>query len=219
MNYYHLGGAILWLWLSLVGCRLIEPQTRQPNTPATDATETSSASSTITETTDRLSSEATVSTMVAQFHRDPNNPNLLRDYDPTAPIPATGQTTIRGSIRNLNTNRMIAECPADSAPYAYAESTNHRVQICSAEFDPWLPKYFMGQSKDGSSDIRITNEELESAQQLVFNNGDRTYALSGSRDRAGDTNVYLEIRNPDGTTYAEALLYFYEQTDRPVPET
>lgn len=209
MNYYHLGSVLLFLLLSLSSCGLVDPHTTQPNSSATEVPLT---------TTDRSSNEAMASDMVAQFHRDPNNPNLLRDVDPTAPIPATGQVTIRGSIRNLDTNRMISECPADSAPYAYAESTNHRVQICSAEFDPWLPKYFMGQPKNGSGEIRATNDNPDTAQQLVFNNGDRTYALSRSRDRSGDANMYLEIRNPDGTTYAEALLYFYEQIDRPVPQ-
>jgi hypothetical protein len=76
----------------------------------------------------------------------------------------------------------------------------------------------MGQPKNGSGEIRATNDNPDTAQQLVFNNGDRTYALSRSRDRSGDANMYLEIRNPDGTTYAEALLYFYEQIDRPVPQ-
>lgn len=144
-------------------------------------------------------------------------PELVRDYAPEAALPATGQVTIRGDIRNLDDSRLIADCPADSAPYAFAESSNYLIQICSAEYDPWLPKYYIGRAKVGGDELRITNAQPETASQLVFRNGDYTYALYRDSARPASTNAYLEVYTPDGQAYAEALLYFYERIDRPVP--
>ena len=141
-------------------------------------------------------------------------PTIQRDYAPTSPLPSTGQVTLRGNIRNMETDRLIAECPPDSAPYAFAESTNYIVQICSAEYDPWMPKYYLGHAKADGTEIWLTNEEHETARQLIFENSDYTYVLYRDTN-PNETNAYLEVHTPDGTVYAEALLYFYERTDRP----
>jgi len=106
---------------------------------------------------------------------------------------------------------MIAECPTDSAPYAFAESTHYLIQICSAEFDPWMPKYYMSQAKDGSSTLELTNPNPDTARQLVFPNDDYTYVLARDRAQPEQTNAYLEVHNPDGSVQSEALIYFYEQ--------
>jgi hypothetical protein len=52
---------------------------------------------------------------------------------------------------------------------------------------------------------------------IPFSDGDRTYSLAPAAERSADTNLYLEIRNGDGSRQAEALLYFYEQSGQPVP--
>lgn len=152
---------------------------------------------------------------VSQLQPDPNTPNLLRDYAPNAPIPATGQVTIRGDVRQLDLDRLIADCPADSAPYALAESTGYFIQICSAEYDPWLPKYYIGQAKDGSGELRLTNDNPDTARQLIFPNDGYTYTLYRDSARPDQTNAYLEVGTPDGKIYAEALFYLYERLDRP----
>lgn len=152
---------------------------------------------------------------VSQLQPDPDNPNLLRDYGPTTPIPATGQVTIRGDVRQLDLDRLIADCPADSAPYAFAESTGYFIQICSAEYDPWLPKYYIGQAKDGSGELRLTNDNPDTARQLIFPNDGYTYTLYRDSARPNQTNAYLEVGTPEGKTYAEALFYLYERLDRP----
>ena len=133
-----------------------------------------------------------------------------QDYAPTMPLPETGRVTIRDHIQNLDANRLITECPADSAPYAFAESTHYRVQICSAEYDPWMPKYYMGQAKDGSGELRITSSDPAEARQLIFKSEGYTYILYRDAARPEQVNAYLQVFTPNGDSYAEALLYFYE---------
>lgn len=146
-----------------------------------------------------------------------NPPDLERDYAPDAPISATGQVTIRGDIRNLEDSRLIADCPTDTAAYAFAESTNYFIQICSAEYDPWLPKYYIGRAREGGGELRLTNDDPETASQLIFKNGPYAYILYRDSARLDATNAYLEVYTPDGQGFAEALLYFYERVDRPTP--
>jgi hypothetical protein len=135
---------------------------------------------------------------------------IQQDYEATTPLPSTGAVTIRQSIRDLDPDQLIAECPPDSAPYALAESTNYRVQICSQEYDPWLPKYYIGQAKDGSGELRITSSNPDAARQLTFQQGGYTYIIDRDGARPEVTNAYLEIYTPSGDNYAEALLYLYE---------
>lgn len=140
--------------------------------------------------------------------------NLQRNIESTAPLSSTGQITMRDSILNLDLDRLIADCPADSAPYAFAESSYHFVQICSAEYDPWLPKYYLGHNKADGNELWLTNEHDDTARQLIFENGEYTYILK--RDFGStETNAYLEVHHPDGHIEAEALLYLYERSDRP----
>lgn len=138
------------------------------------------------------------------------DPSIQKDYAATVPLPSTGRVTIRDSIRNLDLSQLIAECPADSAPYAFAESTNYRVQICSQEYDPWLPKYYIGQAKDGSGELRITSSDLDEARQLIFRHEGYTYIIYRDGARPEQVNAYLEVYTPNGENYAEALLYLYE---------
>jgi hypothetical protein len=135
---------------------------------------------------------------------------VQRDYDFRTPLPSTGQVTIRGSIRTIQLDQLIADCPTDSAPYALAESTNYRVQVCSEEYDPWLPKYYIGQAKDGSGELRITSTDVNAARQLIFENAGYTYVIYRDGARPNQINAYLEVYSPSGQGYAEALWYLYE---------
>lgn len=146
---------------------------------------------------------------------------LHQDYGPATPLPATGQVTIRSDIRNLDPNQLIAPCPSDSSPYAFAESTNYRVQICSAEYDPWQPKYYIGQAKQGNEELKITSTDPAAARQLIFNHAGYTYVLyrdGRTRTASGAANAYLQIFTPSGEGYAEALLYFYETSPLRMPQ-
>lgn len=135
---------------------------------------------------------------------------LQQDYASSQPIAATGQVTQRYGIQALDPAQLIADCPTDSAPYAFAESTNYRVQICSQEFDPWLPKYYIGQAKDGSGDLRITSANPDEARQLIFKAEGYTYVLYRDSARPEQNNAYLEVYTPNGDGYAEALWRLYE---------
>jgi hypothetical protein len=147
---------------------------------------------------------------------DPDNPNLLRDYDPMTPLPETGRVTLRADIASLNSDRLITDCPTDTALYAFAESSNYRVQICSQEYDPWMPKYYIGRAKDGGDELRLVNKDAYEARQLLFYNGDYRYNLYRDGARPEQMNAYLEIYSPDDRkTYAEALVYLYEKSGRP----
>lgn len=150
-----------------------------------------------------------------QFRPDPDNPNMLRDYGFNEPIAQTGKVTVRGDIRPISSDRLITPCPRDSAPYALAESTNYRVQICSAEYDPWLPKYYIGRAKDGNGELRITSTNANEARQLIFRNAGYSYILYRDSARPQLSNAYLEVYTPSGRGYGEALFYIYERLDRP----
>ena len=142
----------------------------------------------------------------------------LAPSSPAPPSSSASQVTIRADIRSLETDRLIAACPTDSAPYAFAESRDHQVQICSQEYDPWLPKYYIGQAKGqvqdqaqtGQSLLRITSSSPEEARQLIFRNAGYTYSLHRGGIRPEQRNAYLQISTPDGKQYQEVLLYLYE---------
>lgn len=213
MNARRFGG--LLLLLSAIGCAPVSP----PQTPASlEPSQPSAAEAPASPTPAEPSLAPSPSAPAASspLSQAEATPAIQRDFAPTTPLPETGQVTARGSIRDLEADRMIAQCPADSAPFAFAESTNYLVQICSAEYDPWLPKYYMSRAKDGSGTIELTNDNPDTARQLIFTNGDYTYALDRDGDRPAQTNAYLEVQTPDGITHAEALLYFYEQSAAPV---
>jgi hypothetical protein len=212
MNYHRLLGTILLL--GLLGC---SPESNSPQAlsespaPASSpqpavqsAVSASEVSSPLPETSPASSPSATAA-----------DSSMQRDYDFSTPIPSTGKVTVRDSIRNLDTSRLITNCPSDSAPYAFAESTHYRIQVCSQEYDPWLPKYYIGQAKDGSGEMHLTSTNLDQARQLIFKNGDYTYIIYRDGTRPETTNAYLEVYAPDGKNSAEALWYLYEASARP----
>ncbi len=137
-------------------------------------------------------------------------PEMKRDYGVTTPIATTGKVTVRDRIRFVDSDKLMTACPTDTAPYALAESTHYRVQICSEEYDPQLPKYYIGQDKDGGGELRITSSNLNEARQLIFKNGDYTYILYRDGAKPDQSNAYLEVYMPNGKSYAEALFYLYE---------
>ena len=136
-------------------------------------------------------------------------PEMERDYGLTTPIATTGTVTVRDRIRFVDSDKLLTACPTDTAPYALAESTHYRVQICSEEYDPQLPKYYIGQEK-GGGELRITSSNLNEARQLTFKNGDYTYILYRDGVKPDKSNAYLEVYMPNGKSYAEALFYLYE---------
>jgi len=125
--------------------------------------------------------------------------------------PATpSKVTMRADIRTLDRSRLIADCPTDSGPYAFAESAHYQIQICSQEYDPWLPKYYIGQSKADHSRLQITSTNPDEARQLIFKNAGYTYILYRDSARPEQSNAYLQVYSPNGDQYSEALLYLYE---------
>jgi hypothetical protein len=149
------------------------------------------------------------------FQADPDRPNYFTDYRFDVPLPATGKVTIRADIASFSAP-LVTDCPTDTTLYAFAESTNYRVQICSQEYDPSVPKYYIGRDRTGGSELRLINENVNEARQLIFNNGDYSYTLYRDGARPEQMNAYLEVRSAsDGKTYAEALLYLYEKNYRP----
>lgn len=123
--------------------------------------------------------------------------------------------TIRDRIQTINPTRLFANCPTNSVPYAFAESTNYLVQICSTEDDPSLPKYYFGRAKNGKGNLKIVNENADDAAQLIFKNSGYTYSIYRDGSDPESFNAYLEVTQPNGKTYAEALLYLYEQSAQP----
>ncbi|QIR35518.1 hypothetical protein HCG51_01290 [Tolypothrix sp. PCC 7910] len=148
----------------------------------------------------------------AKFKPDPDNPNYLRDYGFSTPLPQTGKVTIRQPIQKFKKNRMFKACPANSNLYAYVESTNYQVEICTKENNPRLPKYYFSRAKNGKSSLTIISNDEDDASQLIFKNNGYTYSIY--RDGGGPDNLYnayLEVTRPDGKTFGEALLYLYEK--------
>lgn len=186
--------------LSLAGCGL----TNVRSSPSATVSPSTISSSNSVEASDQAN-------LQQQFQR-PVEQGESRDYEPTTPLPDTGKVTVRNDIRNLDPDRLITDCPADSAPYAFAESTHYRVQICSQEYDPWQPKYYLGQAKDGSGELRITSSDPAEARQLIFESDGYTYILDRDAARLEQANAYLQVFTPTGDSYSEALLYLYEAT-------
>lgn len=147
----------------------------------------------------------------SRFRPDPDYPNVLRDYGWTTRLPKTGKVTIRGNIKQLNSNRLFTRCPANTVVVAFAESTNYLTQICSKEYDLSLPKYYFGRDKKSGSSLKIVNNDADEANQLIFHNRGYTYLIYADGSRPEGSNAYLEVTQPNGKTYAEALLYLYDR--------
>jgi hypothetical protein len=203
---------VIWIGLILTGCGLSRVQPQPPIAEATPHQVEQPVKQPVGDQNTRA--PLPLSQSISQGDAAADN-RLQQDYEPTTPLPETGRLTIRDHIRNLDPARLITNCPTDSAPYAFAESTNYRVQICSGEYDPWLPKYYLGQAKDGSGEIHITNSNGAEAQQLIFKSAGYTYVLYRDAAQSEQVNAYLQVFTPNGEGYAEALLYFYEVSDAP----
>ncbi len=188
---------ILPLLLSLLGCGA-ESQAQSSASPAPTAELKPSELNTELNTADLPDAQPDT------------QPEIQQDYAPTQPLPSTGKVTIRADIRSLALERLIADCPTDSSPYAFAESSNYQVQICSAEYDPWQPKYYIGQSKANATRLEITSTDPDAARQLIFKHADYTYIIYRDSARPELNNAYLEIYPLSGAASAEALLYLYE---------
>lgn len=197
------------VWLSLLlGCVGCSAPSLSQSSLAPDAGKPQNAISHTTQVS--MLAQTTTAEPIAA-----DRSTIQQDYAATAPLPSTGQVTVRNHIRNLDPSRLIVDCPADSAPYAFAESTNFEVQICSEEYDPWQPKYYISQAKDRSSGLRITSSNPEEARQLIFRNEGYTYVIYRDGARPNQQNAYLEVYTPDGDNFAEALLYLYEAGPAP----
>ena len=148
----------------------------------------------------------------AKFKPDSDNPNYLRDYNFSTPLPQTGKVTIRRSLREFKQNRMFKACPANSELYAFAESTNYQVEICTKEHTLKQPKYYLSRAKNGSSSLTIKSNDEDAAYQLIFQNNGYTYSIyrDGGSSK-NPINAYLEVTRPDGKTFGEALIYLYER--------
>ncbi|MBW4445757.1 MAG: hypothetical protein KME38_02470 [Spirirestis rafaelensis WJT71-NPBG6] len=148
----------------------------------------------------------------AKFKPDSDNPNYLRDYNFSTPLPQTGKVTIRRALREFKQNRMFKACPANSELYAFAESTNYQVEICTKEHTLKQPKYYFSRAKNGSSSLTIKSNDEDAAYQLIFQNNGYTYSIyrDGGSSK-NPINAYLEVTRPDGKTFVEALIYLYER--------
>lgn len=149
----------------------------------------------------------------SRFHPDSPRSNVFRDYGWTTPLPETGKVTIRRNLTDLSSNQVFKPCPAYSALYAFAESTNYQVEVCTKEHTLNVPKYYFGQAKDGSGKLTIVNENQDEASQLIFKNNGYTYDIFRDGAKPEQINAYLEVKQPDNKIYAEALLYLYEKLD------
>jgi hypothetical protein len=198
------------IWLVLVGCAgCSSPILSQNSAPVS----TSSPSSHPSQATARANSSLLDSSSAqtsASVPKAAESAEIRRDYEFKTPLPATGRVTIRSHIRSLDASRLIADCPKNSLPYAFAESSNYQVQICSAENDREQPKYFILRAKNGGNVQRITSADAEAARQLIFRHQDHTYVIYRDGAVPEKLNAYLEIFSPDGRGFAEALLYLYE---------
>lgn len=148
----------------------------------------------------------------AKFKPDSDNPNYLRDYNFSTPLPQTGKVTIRRTLAEFKQNRMFKACPANSELYAFAESTNYQVEICTKEHTLKQPKYYLSRAKNGSSSLTIKSNDEDAAYQLIFQNNGYTYSIyrDGGSSK-NPINAYLEVTRPDGKTFGEALIYLYER--------
>ena len=150
----------------------------------------------------------------SNFTPDADRPLYLRDYKLKEPLPQTGKVTTRSDIKQLDASKLFASCPADSAPYGYAESSNYKVLLCSLSSAPKVPKYYIMSAKDGSGSLSIDSQKKIMAYQLKFQHRSYLYHINRDGVRPETINAYLEVTQPNGKTYAEALLYLYEYNYR-----
>ncbi len=225
---------VIALLLSIAGCSIKAPVASVVEAPASTAASTSSTKSfgaTVSkpaQPTEQPRQAAVESPIAPPIQREippmatQTRPpevqavaQMQQDYAATIPLPSTGNVTVRDDIRKLDPSRLLTNCPPDTAPYAFAESTHYQVQICSQEYDPWLPKYYIGQAKDGSGEIRITSNSPDEARQLIFRHEGYTYNIYRDSAHPEASNAYLQVMSPSGKGYAEALLYLYERSGMP----
>ncbi len=195
MKKLHLVGTSLFLLFAAWGCS------------ASQASNISQTKTSPISTQNRVE----VAQNKAKFKPDPDNPNYLRDYGFNTPLPQTGKVTIRRTVGQFNQKKMFKPCPANSNLYAFAESTNYQVEICSKERKPSQPKYYLSRAKNGSGGITIRSNDEDAAYQLIFQNNGYTYSIYRDGGDPQRVNAYLEVTRPDGKTFAEALLYLYER--------
>ena len=203
---------IIWVLpclLSAIGCSPNQPVSSEPVLSQSSPSQGSQPTSPIDPST---AAHPASQTKVATSPASPtsSSPTSVSPKT-TPPTPTTSnKVTIRADIRTLDRSRLIADCPSDSGPYAFAESAHYQIQICSQEYDPWLPKYYIGQSKADHSRLQITSTNLNEARQLIFKNAGYTYILYRDSARPEQSNAYLQVYSPNGDQYSEALLYLYE---------
>jgi len=133
----------------------------------------------------------------------------IEDYGYREPIPVICRVTVRQNLRYLNRNRLFASCPNSTNLYAFAESTNYVVMVCSNESIS-NAKYWIQMSKIDRKILSFT--ALYDVRGVPYwQNGNSSLFLYSDGIRCG--NAYLTMGEK-----SEAILYHYDKWYRSLKE-
>jgi hypothetical protein len=132
-----------------------------------------------------------------------------RSVAPTASPPSKAGLPI-GDTKELEDNSV---CQRTGGIFAFAETKNYRVYICSDPQNPKQPKYYRSRNKDGSGglDIEATGYNPYTDDVIAFKSNGYTYAVE--IPTAQNPEPVLRVTFPDGKLVKEQLLRYLARTD------
>jgi hypothetical protein len=143
---------------------------------------------------------------------------IKRDYETSTPLPQTKQVTIRQPLQALPSDRLFAQCPANSQLTEFAESNNFLVMVCREGGDRGLTKHWLQKSKKTGKQTQLVAQDRPNIQPSTWKSGDYEVSIYSDGARPNLINAYLESYNTKTKLgRSEALIYHYSKSyDRAV---
>ena len=135
----------------------------------------------------------------------PTNPNSTKSNSPDSDKPANPKAADAVRFGNVKELEGDVTCRQTGGIYAYGETTNFKVYICSDANNPDQPRYYRSFNRDGSPGLNLTAEKYDplKGSMVEFRNDDYTYGMDLLAD--GGDKPMLRVGLPGGKTNTEPL--------------